>query len=172
MDKKQIRHDKMGTVTTFENVDDWGVVIYKKRVLCLDYGNKRTGIAISDLDCSIATPLRVIETINIYSELLNVVKEYSIGVIVVGMPLALNGGDNGLQHKLVNNFSDKLQKFLKDFNIRIIQYDERLSSVVANRVLSEAEFTTRQRRKNVDKIAACFILQGFLDRVRYKIHGN
>ena len=161
-------------MTFFEDITDWRTIINKGRVLCLDYGNKRTGVAISDTNWSIATPLTVVNTTNVYAGVLNLVKEYKIGLVVVGMPLALNGGTEGLQHRVVNKFSNKLQRFLNENNhkIDIVQYDERLSSVVANRVLFEAEFTIKKRQKRVDKIAACFVLQGFLDRVRYKLYGN
>ncbi len=161
-------------MVTFENINNWELITNKGRVLCLDYGNKRTGVAISDQIWSIATPLTVLDTANVCNGILNILKDYKVSLIVVGMPLALNGGMDGKQLKIVEKFTEKLQDFLNknNFAIKIIMHDERLSSVVANRVLSEADFTIKKRKKNVDKIAACFVLQGFLDKVRYKLYGN
>lgn len=140
--------------------------IKQGRVLCLDYGLKRTGLAISDLGWQIATPLKVIETGILINTLKLIFNEYKLGLLVIGVPVSLNGGTNGTQQNIVNEFTNKLQEII---NIDILQYDERLSTVAANRFLSEANMNWRKKRKNVDKVAASFILQGLLDTINYII---
>ena len=159
---------------SFDDVNDWRLVVASGCAIYLDYGNKRTGVAISDASWTIATPLIVLETSNIFDGLLKILREYKISLIIIGIPLALNGGVHGQQHEIVNEFSEKLQKLLSKNNVSIpiMQYDERLSSVVANRVLVEAELSIKGKKKRVDKVAASFVLQGILDRVKYKIYEN
>ena len=138
--------------------------IKQGRALCLDYGLKRTGVAISDAGWEIATPIKVIET-NLIIQKLNILfSEYNIGLIVIGVPVALNGGYNGTQHEIVNDFTNQLHEII---NLDILQYDERFSTVAASRILNEYEMTWHKKRSNIDKIAASFILQGLLDNINY-----
>ena len=136
------------------------------RVICLDYGLKRTGVAISDTGWEIATPLKVIETNILINKLQSIFKEYTVGLLVIGIPLALNGGTNGNQHNIVNDFTEQLHSII---NIDILKYDERLSTVAANRFLSEANINWRKKKENIDKVAASFILQGLLDTINYNV---
>ena len=136
------------------------------RVICLDYGLKRTGVAISDTGWEIATPLKVIETNILINKLQAIFKEYTVGLLVIGIPLALNGGTNGNQHNIVNDFTEQLHSII---NIDILKYDERLSTVAANRFLSEANINWRKKKENIDKVAASFILQGLLDTINYNV---
>ena len=141
--------------------------IKQGRVLCLDYGLKRTGVAISDLGWEIATPIKVIETKVLLQKLQSILNEYKVGLFVIGVPIALNGGINGIQHNIVNDFIIKLNNTI---SIDILQYDERLSTVAANRFLSESNMNWRKKKDNIDKIAASFILQGLLDTINYQLH--
>ena len=143
--------------------------IGKCRVLCLDYGDKRVGVAISDINWRIASPLKVLESHGVYSDLFKLISEYSIGIVVVGAPKALNGGDSGKQFEKVKKFVEKLDELSnsKSLDIKIIYWDERLSSVAANRFLNESEMSISRKKKNIDKVAASFILQGFLDYIEY-----
>lgn len=136
------------------------------RVLCLDYGLKRTGVAISDSGWEIATPLIVIETNLLLQKLQLILNEYKVGLFIIGVPIALNGGINGIQHSIVNDFTSKLNN---TFNIDILQYDERLSTVAANRFLTESNMNWRKKKNNIDKVAASFILQGLLDTINYQL---
>ena len=138
--------------------------IKQGRVICLDYGLKRTGVAISDLGWEIATPIKVIETNVLLQRLKQILDEYKVVLIVVGVPVALNGGVNGTQQSIVNNFCEILNN---EINIDILQYDERLSTVAANRLLSESNMNWRKKKNNIDKVAASFILQGLLDNINY-----
>ena len=140
--------------------------IKQGRVLCLDYGLKRTGVAISDLGWEIATPIKVIDTKVLLQKLQTILNEYKVGLFVIGVPIALNGGINGAQHNIVNDFISKLNNTI---NIDILQYDERLSTVAANRFLSESNMNWRKKKNNIDKIAASFILQGLLDAINYQL---
>ncbi len=159
---------------SFDDINDWKKVIATGCAVCLDYGNKRTGIAISDASWTVATPLKILETSKIYEGLSKILQQYKIGLIVIGIPVALNGGVHGKQHKIVNEFAQQLQKFLSEnaFNLPIMQYDERLSTVAASRALSNAEFSIKKKQKRIDKVAATFVLQGVLDRIGYKFYGN
>ena len=118
--------------------------IKQGRVLCLDYGLKRTGVAISDLGWEIATPIKVIETKVLLQKLQSILNEYKVGLFVIGVPIALNGGINGIQHNIVNDFIIKLNNTI---SIDILQYDERLSTVAANRFLSESNMNWRKKNK-------------------------
>lgn len=141
--------------------------IKQGRALCLDYGLKRTGVAVSDLGWEIATPLKVIETNILINKLRAILNEYTVGLLVVGIPIALNGGINGNQQRIVNGFINQLHNII---GIDILQYDERLSTVAANRFLSESNMNWRKKKENIDKVAASFILQGLLDNINYNIN--
>lgn len=140
-------------------------LIGKQRALCIDYGNKRVGIAISDISWKIASPFKVLESHGVFFNLFKIIEEYSVGLVVIGAPLSLNGGESGAQHEKVKKFTEKLISLIEEKNLKIdvIFWDERLSSVAANRFLSESEMTFSSKRKNIDKVAASFILQGLLD---------
>ena len=131
------------------------------RVLCLDYGDKRVGVAISDINWMIASPFKVLESHGVYKDLLKLIEENNIGVIVVGAPRALNGGGSGKQFEKVKKFVEKLNELLPEK--LILFWDERLSSVAATRFLDEAGMNLAQKKKNIDKVAASFILQGVLN---------
>jgi putative Holliday junction resolvase len=145
------------------------------RALGLDYGDKRIGIAVSDMDWRIASPLKVINSHGCFPAILNIIDEYSVGLVVVGIPYALNGGNAGKQCEKVKKFIDKLvylvtQKFTAlngeaqdAFPVQIITWDERHSSVEASGLLSDARASQKTMRACIDKIAASIILQGTLD---------
>ncbi len=143
--------------------------IKQGRAICLDYGLKRTGVAISDSGWEIATPLKVVETSILLQKLQTIINEYKVGLIVIGIPISLNGGFDGIQHNIVNDFTNILQETI---NIDILQHDERLSTVAADRFLSESNMNWRKKKDNIDKIAASFILQGLLDTINYNIDNN
>ncbi len=130
------------------------------RALCVDYGDKRVGIAISDINWVIASPMVVLESHRVYQRLLQLVDEYKVGVVVVGVPKALNGGATGKQLEKVHKFVTKLNELSR--NLRIVLWDERQSTNGAIRVLESAEVAKSKYKTKIDKIAACFILEGFL----------
>ena len=131
----------------------------KCRALCIDYGDKRVGLAISDINWKIASPLIVLDSNGIYDRLLKIIIEQEVEVIIVGAPLALNGGTTGKQLEKVKKFTENLDKKVEK---PIIMWDERLSTYGADRLLTNACITQSKRKSYIDKIAASFILEGFL----------
>lgn len=129
------------------------------RALCIDYGDKRIGVAISDINWEIASPLIVLESHGVYDRLLEIINEQEVGVIVVGAPLAINGDQGGKQLEKVKRFVENLGKKV---NLPIVMWDERLSTHGADRLLTNACITKSRRKTYIDKVAASFILEGFL----------
>ncbi|MBQ8651168.1 MAG: Holliday junction resolvase RuvX [Alphaproteobacteria bacterium] len=137
------------------------------RVLCIDYGDKRVGLAISDIFWTIASPMDVLESHGIYKKLIPIIKNNSVNLIIVGLPKSLSGGSAGQQLEKVQKFVCKLEELLAEQNIDVKMsfWDERLSTVAANRFLEEGNISRSNRRSIIDKVAASFILRGFLDYV-------
>lgn len=139
------------------------------RIMCLDVGKVRIGIAQSDPMQIIASPLEVFtRTASINKDakyIADLAKSNDVGLIVVGMPLKLDGsmGDSAL---MAQEFVEKIKKFT---DIEIKFQDERLSTVSAERILLEGNVRREKRKGVVDKIAATIILQNYLDRFANKI---
>jgi len=132
------------------------------RILAIDHGTKRMGIAVSDELGMIAQPLEFIPAES-FAEFLNRLKEIirakQVELILVGMPRNMNGSYGPAALK-VQEFVDALKDAV---TIPIRTLDERLTSVQAHRLLTEAEVSGRQRKGKVDKSAAAILLQGYLD---------
>lgn len=135
------------------------------RVLAIDYGTKRTGIAVTDALRIIATPLETVQT----QELLNFLKAYlqkeTVDEFVVGMPKTLKNEDSAIA-PLVRKFVEELKKTFPDKPVHLA--DERFTSSIAMRAMIDGGMKKkdRQEKGNVDKISATIILQSFLDAVR------
>ncbi len=141
------------------------------RSLGLDLGEKKTGIAVSDPQGVVALPLGVTggrdEEATI-DHILKLIEQYSAEYVVVGLPYSLSG-HAGQQADRVTAFVEKLLSRAKAANINHVNiqfWDERLSTVAAERSMDEAGTKRKNRGKHRDAIAAAFILQGFLDSVR------
>ncbi len=135
------------------------------RILCLDPGRKRIGLALSDETELIATPLGVIQVRSpeqVYNEVARLVKQHQAGKVVIGLPLQLNGQE-GIEAERARTFAAELQKYL---TVPIAFMDERLTSVAAERLLLEAGQRRDKRRANIDATAAALILQTYLDLER------
>jgi putative Holliday junction resolvase len=137
------------------------------RILGIDYGTKRIGLAVSDPMQILATPYKTLPNTNqkkVLSELVNIIQEKDVSAIIVGMPYHMNGrsGDK------VN----RVRKFIKHLNdmvnIQIITWDERWSTTSAHKSLLERQKSPSKERHIIDQIAASFILQNFLDRYQNK----
>lgn len=133
------------------------------RIMGLDVGNKTIGVAVSDpLGCiaqGIKTILRggpELEDINNLKEL---TKQYDIELIVVGLPRNMNG-TLGEQGNKILKFVEKLKDNL---NLQVEIWDERLSTVAAEKILLSADVSRARRKKVIDKLAAVIILQNYLD---------
>ena len=128
----------------------------------LDIGEKRIGIAVSDELHFTAQPFDTLARKNLASDLRSlsrIVEQNGIKAIVIGLPKNMNG-TLGPQAQSVMDFSEKLKKTV---DIPLIFWDERLSTVAADRVLLEADLSREKRKKYIDKVAATIILQGYLD---------
>ncbi len=131
------------------------------RYLAIDYGTKRTGLAICDPAETIASPLAVIQgQKGLQKKIAEVVKAEDVGAVVLGLPLNMDDSE-GFQTKLVLRFAEQLKEHV---NVPIHLQDERLSSFSAEEKLASAEFTRGKRRKRLDAIAAAEILEAFLEQ--------
>lgn len=137
----------------------------------LDYGDKNIGVAISDPLLATATGLEVIhreEELALRKSmrrLSEIVKAYEIGTIVLGYPKNMDGTE-GFRCEKTLRFKDKLERNVK--KIPIVLWDERLSTTGAERSLLEGGLTREKRKLVIDKMAAVFILQGYLDFIRIR----
>lgn len=132
------------------------------RILGLDVGAKRIGIAISDPLGITAQGLPTLERRNRrydFTKLREVVEEYKVREIVVGNPLRMNG-EAGAQADKMRGFTVQLQQ---TFSIPVHLWDERLSTAEAHRLLDETDIRDARRQAVIDKMAAVLILQTFLD---------
>jgi len=137
------------------------------RIMGIDYGEKRFGIALSDPLGITAQGLPTVERTSIQEDIkkiINIIQEKEVQEIVVGLPKHLNNtlGDKA---KEVLNFIDTLKKHI---NIPIKTFDERFSTVRANRAMLEGDLSRKKRKERVDMIAAQLILQGYLDMIKTK----
>jgi len=127
------------------------------RILGIDHGDKRIGLAISDPLGLIAQPLAVVGNID---EIISTVEKYQpLDKLVVGMPTSLNG-KKGPQAQKVLDFIEQLKGHI---NCSIVTWDERLTSSAANKMLISAGTSREKRKTLVDKTAAALILQSYLD---------
>lgn len=135
------------------------------RVLALDIGEKRIGVAVSDPSGTVATPLAVLDAAKVFGDgrdLVRLVDEYEIEVVVVGLPLSMDGTE-GPQAKRVRSAASRLAGFLR---IPFEFADERLSSAQASKTMQETGASTREQRGSVDMVAASLFLQCYLDARR------
>lgn len=133
------------------------------RVLGLDVGARRIGVAVSDPLGITAQGLPTIHRQNKrldLAQLEKVIREYQVTAIVVGLPLRMSGQE-GTQSEKMRRFADDLHKH---FQLPVHLWDERLTSAEANRVLRETEMSIEKRGQAVDQMAAVLILQSWMER--------
>ena len=132
------------------------------RLLALDFGARRIGLAVSDelglTAQGLATLLRSNKR-NDLDHLRRIIRQYGISEIVMGLPLRMSGSE-GAQSEKVQIFAEELRR---KFKLPVHLFDERLTSVEANRVLRESDMSIRRRAEVVDQMAAVLILQSFLE---------
>jgi putative Holliday junction resolvase len=131
------------------------------RILAIDYGSRRMGLAVSDLLGITAQGLETLERKNNRSDfarLQKTIREYRVGEIVLGYPLRMSG-EEGMQSQKVAAFAEQLRE---QFRLPVHLWDERLTSAEANRLLREANLSIKRRAQAVDRVAAVLILQSFL----------
>ena len=141
------------------------------RVLCLDVGDRRIGVAVSDPTGFLATGVGVIKrdgspesTVEAIEKVLEYQKDFGAEFIVLGLPRNMDGSI-GFQAQKVLDFQEDLKT---RYDGEVITWDERLTSVSANQVMAQKKTKVKKRKQEVDKIAACFILQGYLDSIEFK----
>jgi len=131
------------------------------RYLAIDYGPKRTGLAICDCSETITSPLAIIrDSKHLLKKITDIIKAEDIDGLVLGLPLNMDDSE-GPQAKLVYDFARELKK---NVNIPIHFQDERLSTFAAEEKLGPADFTRNKKKKRLDAVAAAEILQAFLDK--------
>ncbi len=132
------------------------------RYLGLDVGDRRIGIALSDETGTLATGLDTLPRVGPRKDLraiAELVRSRDVGEVVVGLPRSLDGS-LGLQAQKVVAFMDELRPVVK---VPVVPWDERFTSVVAERALIEGQVSRKGRKGVVDKVAAILILQNYLD---------
>ena len=135
------------------------------KYLAVDYGNKRTGLAICDRNETLASPLCVIhEPSQVIKVITQVVEEEHVEAIIIGLPLNMDDSE-GFQAKRVREFGKALSEKV---DIPILFHDERLSSFSASEKLSAMSLTWSRKKKRLDAVAAAEILEGFLECKREK----
>lgn len=133
------------------------------RILSIDYGKKRTGIAVTDPAQIIANGLTTVDTGNLITFLKDYVSREEVERFVVGLPTQPNGQPSENQ-KRVLTFVEKLQKVFPQIPVEL--YDERFTSVLAHRVILDSGISKKRRQVDkglVDEISACIILQNYME---------
>lgn len=133
-----------------------------QRIIGVDYGERRMGLAVSDPLGMFATPLRTVQVValrNACNELVNAIAEVDAGLIVIGMPYNMNGTKGEMAEKV-----DEFIAVLKEkTDIPITTVDERLSSQLVEKTLIAADMRRNKRKQVIDKLAAQVILQSYMD---------
>jgi putative Holliday junction resolvase len=136
------------------------------RLLAIDHGEKRIGLAISDPNKIISKPLKTILLSDIelfYKKLLEIIFDYDIEKLIIGLPVGMDGNYT-LQTKKVEAFKDALQGKIK---IPIEMFDERLSSISAKKSLISQGVKTGHNKSQIDQTAAAIFLQHYIDTLNY-----
>jgi len=132
-----------------------------KRIMGIDYGDARTGVAISDLLCTIVGSTAVVPSRNrekAIADIVRIAKENEVGEIVVGLPRNMDGTE-GVRAQLCREFADLLAEAT---GLPTRMWDERRTTVEAHNILSQHNYHGQQRKNTVDAVAASLILEGYL----------
>lgn len=132
-----------------------------KKIMCLDYGDARIGIAFSDFLQLTANPYEIYNSVNLQKDIeyiSNLAHNNSVELIVVGMPYSLDGQTNDRTDK-TQEFGAELEKSSK---LKVVYEDERLSSYEAEEILKEKRVPPKDRKKYLDMLSAAIILESYL----------
>ena len=138
----------------------------RARLLGVDLGTKTIGLALSDVERRIATPLETIKRVKFTPDVERIralIDRYEVGGLVFGLPLNMDGTE-GPRSQATRAFVRNLKPLL---GLPIVFWDERLSTAAVTRTLLDADASRARRGELVDKMAAAYILQGALDRLRH-----
>ena len=143
-----------------------------KRILGVDLGDRRTGVAITDLTGTLAGGLEAVESTGLTDcakKVLDIIAKYDVCEIVIGYPINMNGtkGESSLK---VEKFKEILEKLAKSQNIelKITLFDERLSTSLAHVYMNQTGIKAKSRKNKVDMLSAQIILQNYIDSNRQK----
>jgi putative Holliday junction resolvase len=137
----------------------------EQRILGLDVGERRIGVALSDASGILATPLTTIKAVpqeQALAQLVDLTRDYAAVLVVIGLPLTLRG-EVGPQAQVVQRFGDILADRLP---CPIQFFDERLTTAAAEQMMRELGIKPERRKQQIDQVAAAIILQDFLDHRR------
>ena len=132
-----------------------------KRIMGIDYGDARTGVALSDLMCSIVGSSQVIPSRNkqkAIDDIVRIAKENEVFQIVVGLPKNMDGTE-GPRAELCRAFAEELEQAT---GLPVVMWDERRTTVEAHNILSQHNYHGQKRKNTVDAVAASLILEGYL----------
>ena len=132
-----------------------------QKIMGIDYGDARTGIAISDLLCTIVGSTAVVNSHNrekAIADIVRLAKENAVGKIVVGLPKNMDGTE-GPRAALCREFAQQLGEAT---GLEIVMWDERRTTVEAHNILSQNNYHGKKRKNTVDAVAASLILEGYL----------
>ena len=135
------------------------------KIMALDYGDARTGVAISDLMCSIVGSTCVIPSRNTEKAIADIVKlakDNSVGQIVVGLPKNMDGTE-GVRAELCREFATRIGEVT---GLPVTMWDERRTTVEAHNILSQHNYHGKKRKNTVDAVAASLILEGYLNSIK------
>lgn len=158
MEVIDLAHFKENCLPTFDKTG---------RILGIDLGSKRIGLALSDPSLTIASPYRVLARVtfkSVLETLLHIIDRENVKCVVLGLPIERDGREGravqGVRH-FVYNLSPHI-------DLPVLYWDERLSTVAVERVLNQTSLKRDEKTKVVDKMAASYILQGFLDALAFR----
>ena len=136
-----------------------------KRIMGIDFGDARTGVALSDLLCSIVGSTTVVPSRNTekaIADIVRIAKENEVGQIVVGLPRNMDGTE-GARAELCREFGEKLKEAT---GLPVVMWDERRTTVEAHNILSQHNYHGQKRKNTVDAVAASLILEGYLNSLK------
>lgn len=136
-----------------------------KRIMGIDYGDARTGVAMSDLLCTLVGSTAVVPSRNTEKAIADIVrmaKESEVGKIVVGLPRNMDGTE-GARAELCREFAQKLHEAT---GLEVVMWDERRTTVEAHNILSQHNYHGQKRKNTVDAVAASLILEGYLNSLK------
>ncbi len=136
-----------------------------KRIMGIDYGDARTGVAMSDLLCTLVGSTAVVPSRNTEKAIADIVrmaKENEVGRIVVGLPRNMVGTE-GVRAELCREFAEKLRIAT---GLEVVMWDERRTTVEAHNILSQHNYHGQKRKNTVDAVAASLILEGYLNSLK------
>lgn len=135
----------------------------KNRLLGIDFGEKRIGISLCDLTWSIASPFKTLSPKELIQQIAKIVNLENIAAIIIGWPLNMDGSKSQ-QCEKIEKFVLQMKSFVE---IPFFAWDERLSTMAVHRTMLDADLSRKRQKEVVDKMASAYMLQGFIDSMKY-----